>query len=59
MWAILHRAKPEGLATQNRQQHPDFSGWVRGMIAYILMVNPDQGKRLREAMMFVRDEPPG
>jgi hypothetical protein len=59
MRAILHRAKREGLAAQNRQQHPYFTGWVRGMIAYIAMVNPDQGRRLREALMFVHDEPPG
>jgi retron-type reverse transcriptase len=48
--AILHRAKTEGLAAQNRHGHPNFDGWVRGMIAYISMVNPQQAKPLAEAM---------
>lgn len=48
MRAILHRAKKEGLARQNRQNHPHFASWVRGMIAYISMVNPAQGKPLRD-----------
>lgn len=44
--AILHRAKTEGLAAQNREEHPHFAGWVRGMIAYIQMVNPERGREL-------------
>ncbi len=48
--AILHRAKTEGLASQNRDDHPNFEGWVRGMVAYIAMVNPNQAKPLREAL---------
>lgn len=50
MRAILHRAGKEGLAAQNRQQHPHFEVWVRGMIAYISMVNPKQGQPLRSAL---------
>jgi hypothetical protein len=48
--AILHRAKHEGLAKQNRENHPHFESWVRGMVAYVSMVNPAQGKPLREAL---------
>ncbi len=48
--AILHRAKTEGLAAQNRRKHPRFEAWVRGMVAYITMVNPTQGKRLSDAL---------
>ena len=48
--AILHRAKAEGLAAQNRTNHPNFDGWVRGMIAYVSMVNPAQGKPLAAAL---------
>ncbi len=44
--AILHRAKTEGLAAQNRENHPRFEGWVRGMIAYVAMVNPERGRDL-------------
>ncbi len=45
--AILHRAKTEGLAAQNRENHPNFAAWVGGMISYIHMVNPTQGDRLK------------
>lgn len=48
--AILHHAKNEGLAKQNRQNHQNFKGWVTGMIAYTQMVNPDSAKRLRDAL---------
>lgn len=44
--AILHRAKTEGLAAQNREEHPHFEGWVRGMIAYVAMVNAERGREL-------------
>ena len=47
--AILHRAEREGLAAQNRDNHPNFAAWVDGMISYIQMVNPKQGGALRRA----------
>ena len=48
--AILHRAKAEGLAAQNRENHPHFEAWVRGMVAYVHMVNPAQAAPLRAAL---------
>jgi RNA-directed DNA polymerase len=45
--AILHRAGKEGLAAQNRQNLPHFESWLRGMIAYVEMVNPKQAAPLR------------
>ncbi len=48
--AILHRARTEGLASQNRHDHPRFEAWVRGMIAHISMAHPEQGARLRRAL---------
>ncbi len=48
--AILHRAQYEGLAAQNKDNHPNFEGWLQGTIAYILMINPRQGQPLREAL---------
>lgn len=45
--AILHRAKTEGLAAQNREQHPHFESWLVGMIAYVQMVNPARGAELK------------
>ncbi|HEY1111434.1 MAG TPA: reverse transcriptase family protein [Opitutaceae bacterium] len=47
--AILHHAKTEGLAAQNRENHPHFEGWVVGMISYVKMVNPARGAQLRAA----------
>lgn len=48
--AILHRAKREGLAAQNREKHPNFRGWVEGMIAYIAMVKPETGAKLKSEL---------
>ncbi|QDV41177.1 Reverse transcriptase (RNA-dependent DNA polymerase) [Stieleria neptunia] len=48
--AILHRAKHEGLEAQNREGHPNFAAWLAGMIAYVQMVNPAQGQKLRKQM---------
>jgi retron-type reverse transcriptase len=53
--AILHRAKTEGLAAQNRHNLPHFQAWVRGMIAYIHMVDTDRARSLRQALEGVRD----
>jgi retron-type reverse transcriptase len=49
MRSILHHARREGLAAQNRTGRPHFDAWVRGMIAYIAMINPDQGRPLLAA----------
>lgn len=54
--AILHRAKSEGLEAQNREGHPDFRGWVEGMIAYIAMVKPSTGAQLRMQFSCLRDK---
>lgn len=48
--AILHKAKTEGLAAQNRENHPNFRGWVEGMIAYVSMVKPEQGRKFQAAL---------
>ncbi len=45
--AILHRARWEGLAAQNRQGRLHFEAWLRGMIAYVCMVHPEQGQKLK------------
>ncbi|WP_406699159.1 reverse transcriptase family protein [Singulisphaera sp. Ch08] len=45
--AILHRAKSEGLASQNRANHPDFLAWLRGKIAFVAMARPEAGAALQ------------
>lgn len=53
--AILHRAKSEGLDAQNRAKHPNFRGWVEGMIAYIGMVKPAVGSKFRSELEELKD----
>jgi hypothetical protein len=48
--AILHRARTQGLAAQNRENHPHFEAWLRGMVAYVQMVNPGQAEPLRKSL---------
>jgi retron-type reverse transcriptase len=48
--AILHRAKTTGLAAQNRDQHPDFTAYLRGKIAYIAMIDPARAAALNTAL---------
>jgi hypothetical protein len=50
MRAILHHARKEGLAAQNRTNEPHFKSWVSGMISYIHMVNPDKGRKLKQKL---------
>jgi RNA-directed DNA polymerase len=45
--AILHRARTEGLDAQNRDGRPDFRAWLEGKIAYVSMVRPEVGARLK------------
>lgn len=48
--AILHRAKTEGLLAQNRENREFFVPWLKGMIAYVRMVNPVQAAPLEQAL---------
>ncbi len=45
--AILHRAKAEGLDAQNREGRDNFREWLRGKIAFVAMVRPDAGAKLK------------
>jgi retron-type reverse transcriptase len=57
--AILHRAKTEGLAAQNRRGETNFRARVEGMVAYVAMSRPALGERLRKALAEVADASPG
>ncbi|MEN1678434.1 MAG: reverse transcriptase family protein [Planctomycetota bacterium] len=52
--SILHNAQKTGLAAQNRNGHPDFEAWLRGMVAYVRMVNPKQAAPLVDALEKLR-----
>ncbi len=41
--AILHNARKTGLAAQNRDKLPHFEAWLRGKIAYVMMVDRQKG----------------
>src|SRR5262245_19675170 len=45
--AILHHARLEGVEKQNRIGHKNYVAWLRGHVAYVLMVNPAQGQKLK------------
>jgi len=51
--AILHRAKIEGLDKQNREEIPHFRAWLEGKIAFVSMVRPDVGAKLKAALAAV------
>jgi len=42
--AILHQARRDGLAAQNRENRPHFEAWLRGKLAYLAMVDPEKGR---------------
>ncbi len=48
--AILHRARTEGLSSQNRDGRPNYLAWLQGKIAYITMSRPEVGQRFREQL---------
>ena len=45
--AILHHARFEGLDRQNRDGKKNYVAWLRGHVAYVMMVNPEQGRKLQ------------
>ena len=53
--AILHNAKHTGLDAQNRDHHPHFRDWITGMIGWIEMVNPEQGKKLKADFALLKN----
>ena len=48
--AILHNAAKHGLATQNRDNRPDFAGYLRGRVAFACMVDPDRAEEWQGAL---------
>jgi retron-type reverse transcriptase len=52
--AILHNARRSGLVSQNRSNEPHFAEKIRGQIAFVQMVNAEQGRKLAEAFEAVR-----
>jgi hypothetical protein len=51
--AILHRARKEGLASQNREGRADYLAWRRGKIAFVEMARPEVGAKLRAELLEI------
>jgi hypothetical protein len=45
--AVLTNCVRHGAESQNRDGRPDFRSHVQGKVAFVEMVNPAKGKRLR------------
>ena len=48
--SILHHASTEGLASQNRINHPNFHGYMTGMIAHVASVRPDLANDMQKQL---------
>jgi hypothetical protein len=54
--AILHNCARHGPASQNREGRADFRAYLAGRIAYVAMLNPARGQRLRAWFERIRWE---
>lgn len=54
--AILHRARTEGLESQNREGKPNFVAWLQGKIAYVRMSRPEIGAKLQKELQRIVDK---
>src|SRR5690606_9729724 len=48
--AILHNAARHGLASQNRDQHPDFAAHLRGLVSHACMLEPERAAEWKAAL---------
>jgi RNA-directed DNA polymerase len=49
--AVLHNCATHGLASQNREGHPDFAACLRGRVAFVTSVRPDLAESLHAALV--------
>jgi RNA-directed DNA polymerase len=45
--SILHHAAKDGLESQNRLHHPNFRGYMTGMIAYVSATRPELAREMK------------
>jgi retron-type reverse transcriptase len=48
--AILHNASKTGLAAQNRRRDPAFPARLAGSVEFVHMLNPAQGRKLKDCL---------
>jgi len=54
--ALLHNVEKNGLEKENRNQHPDFWGYIRGYTSYIQMVRPDLGEKFAQQVRRIGEK---
>ncbi|HEY8506479.1 MAG TPA: hypothetical protein VIL46_17990 [Gemmataceae bacterium] len=52
--AVLTNCARRGPAGQNREGHADFRAHLAGKVAYVSMVNPGRGRKLRRLFDRIR-----
>ncbi|MCC7508092.1 MAG: RNA-directed DNA polymerase [Planctomycetes bacterium] len=52
--AILHNCVKRGPHGENRDNHPDFRGWLQGKIAHISHIGPERGRKLMALFQQIR-----
>ncbi len=51
--AILHNCARDGLASQNRDEHPDFLAHLKGRVAYVAATNAERGLKLKRLLQQI------
>ncbi len=54
--AILHNCARDGLAVQNRDEHPDFWAHLKGRVAYVAATNSVRGLKLAGLLRQIQDQ---
>ncbi|MBK8207727.1 MAG: RNA-directed DNA polymerase [Planctomycetes bacterium] len=52
--AILHNCVKRGPHGENRDNHPDFRGWLQGKIAHVSHIGPERGRKLMALFKQIR-----
>ncbi len=53
--AILHSAKSQGLESQNRDNHPDYRGYLTGLLAYVAATRPALAAEMKRELDSIRN----
>jgi retron-type reverse transcriptase len=53
--AILHSAKSQGLASQNRDDHPDYRSYLTGLLAYVAATRPALAAEMKRELDSIRN----
>ena len=52
-----HNCAKHGLASQNRDGHPDFARHLRGKVEFVCSVDPERGAKLKDALAAALAKP--